>query len=429
MRTIDACLRSNNGVDFAPGRLLAWLSVVGCVAVTQPAAAQSEPVAAPGSTSAGRSAQPPSGPPQTSAPTASSSATADVPPVATGTPAPQPGSGTVAFPAESEIGQPPAQPVEVSPQASTPATADGSPPTPSTSTVGADTPAGESQGVRETVVDKVTDADRAATVTPAGAGTSSSATGETDRQESGPRLLPWDGTNEQVDRYREVPGEYVKRSLTMPEGTFGMAFANYSAFVDTSQSVGWVPVFAFGVTSDFEIAISAPLRYDEGLGDWAGLDPIPELTFHVSDSEELEVGIRTGVIVPVTSDAGASLRLGVPLLWHAASTLRIDAGAEVLWTFTRPVSSGLRVPLAATLQVARWLYAGLGAAPNVGLGGRSKTTLDANALFGLTLEARERAQADLTLRVFAENLGSGDAGKFSDGAGVIVSLAFFPDVY
>lgn len=221
----------------------------------------------------------------------------------------------------------------------------------------------------------------------------------------------------------------MQRSLTQPEGTFGLSFANYSAFIAATEAVGWVPVFAFGVTADFEVSVSAPLRYDEGLRDWAFLDPIPELTYHLFDSAELEVGVRGSAVVPVTSNSGTALRLGVPLLWRAADVLRVDAGAEVSWTFTRPRAAGVRIPVGATVQVAPWLFTGLGGAPNIGLGGGGKTAVDAHGLLGVTLGARERAQLDITVRFFAENIGDGDEGQFADGAGTVITFGFFPDVY
>jgi hypothetical protein len=226
-----------------------------------------------------------------------------------------------------------------------------------------------------------------------------------------------------------MPAEYVDRALTQPEGTLSLSFANYSAFIATAQSVGWVPVFAFGITSDVEFAVSAPLRYDEGVGDWTYLDPIGEVTFKVAEADAWEVGVRAGILLPVTSNAGAALRLGVPLLLRLGDSLRVDAAAEVMWTFGKPTSAGIRVPVGLTWQAASWLFTGLGAAPNIGVGGRSKTGLDPFALLGLTLGARERAQMDVTARFFVENLGAGDRGKFADGAGTIITVGFFPDIY
>jgi hypothetical protein len=226
-----------------------------------------------------------------------------------------------------------------------------------------------------------------------------------------------------------MPAEFVKRALTQPEGTLSLSFANYSAFIATTQSVGWVPVFAFGITSDVEVAVSAPLRYDEGLGDWTYLDPIGDVTLKLAEADDWEVGVRAGALIPVTSDAGAALRLGVPLLLRVAESLRVDAAAEVMWTFGKPTSAGIRVPVGVTWQAASWFFTGLGAAPNIGVGGRSKTALDPFALLGLTLGARERAQMDITARLFVENLGAGDRGKFADGAGAVITAGFFPDIY
>ncbi len=240
---------------------------------------------------------------------------------------------------------------------------------------------------------------------------------------------PWDSASLAVDRRLETPAEYVDRALTQPEGTLSLSFANYNAFSGTSQSVGWVPVFAFGITSDVEFSASAPLRYDEGLGDWTYLDPIGELTFKVVESEGWEAGLRVGVLLPVTSNAGAAVRLGVPVLLRLTDVLRLDAAAELMWTFQKPKSAGVRVPVGLTWQPASWLFTGLGAAPNVGVGGRSKTSVDPFALLGVTLGARERAQMDISARVFIENLGAGEGDKSWDGVGAVITAGFFPDIY
>lgn len=239
----------------------------------------------------------------------------------------------------------------------------------------------------------------------------------------------WDATSLAVDRRLEAPAAYVERALTQPEGTLSLAFANYAAFIGTTQSVGWVPVFAFGVTSDVEFAVSAPLRYDEGLRDWTFLDPIVDLMFKVSDSDDLEIALRAGALFPVTSEAGTALRLGVPLLYRFTNTLRLDAAAELMWTFGKPTAAGVRFPVGLTWQAASWFYTGLGGAPNVGVSGSGKTGVDPFALVGLTLGARGRAQMDVSVRFFAENLGAGDEGKLADGAGTIISVGFFPDLY
>lgn len=240
---------------------------------------------------------------------------------------------------------------------------------------------------------------------------------------------PWDSASLAVDRRLETPAEYVDRALTQPEGTLSLSFANYNAFSGTSQSVGWVPVFAFGITSDVEFSASAPLRYDEGLGDWTYLDPIGELTFKVVESEGWEAGLRVGVLLPVTSNAGAAVRLGVPVLLRLTDVLRLDAAAELMWTFEKPKSAGVRVPVGLTWQPASWLFTGFGAAPNVGVGGRSKTSVDPFALLGVTLGARERAQMDISARVFIENLGAGEGDESWDGVGAVITAGFFPDIY
>lgn len=232
-----------------------------------------------------------------------------------------------------------------------------------------------------------------------------------------------------VERHEEVPARYVARALTQPEGTLALAFSNYTAFIATNQNVGWVPTFAFGVTKEVEIAASAPLRYDEGVGDWTFLDPMVDLTFAFLDADDVELGARVGALIPATSSAGVGGRLAIPMLWRATEALRVDAAVEVGRSFGTPKASGLRVPVGLTWQAAKWFYTGLGGAPNVGLEGPSKTCLDAFAVIGLTLHARERAQMDINVRLFAENVGAGDRGKTLDGGGAIISAGFFPDIY
>lgn len=232
-----------------------------------------------------------------------------------------------------------------------------------------------------------------------------------------------------VDRHEEVPARYVARALTQPEGTLALSFSNYTAFIATNQNAGWVPTFAFGVTKDVEIAASAPLRYDEGLRDWTYLDPIVDLTVAFFDEDDVELGARVGALIPATSHAGANVHLAVPMLWRATDVLRVDAAVEVGRSFGTPSAAGLRVPVGLTWQAASWFYTGLGGAPNVGFEGPSKTCLDAFAVFGLTLHARERAQMDISVRLFAENVGAGDRGKALDGGGATINAGFFPDIY
>lgn len=230
-------------------------------------------------------------------------------------------------------------------------------------------------------------------------------------------------------RQRQMPGDYVARPLTLPEGTFELTLNNHVAFVDAAEVVGWVPSFAFGVTSEFELGMSAPLRYNESLRDWTKLDPLVHVAQQWWDTPELEAAARLAVLIPLTSKSDVQIEVGVPFLWHATSSLRVDAAVNGVIALEDPTQAAVNVPLGVTLQAASWLFTGLSATPNVGLTSQRKFGVDAAARLGLTLQARGSAQVDLMATLFAENIGTGRDGQTTDGIGTTFTAAFYPDTY
>lgn len=230
-------------------------------------------------------------------------------------------------------------------------------------------------------------------------------------------------------RQREMPGDYVARPVTLPEGTFELTLNNYLAFADASEVVGWVPSFAFGLTSSFTLGMSAPLRYNESLQEWTKLDPLVNLAQQWLDQPELEAAARLAVLIPVTSESATQVEVGVPLLWHVSSSLRMDAEVNAVVALEDATQAAINVPLALTLQAASWIYAGVSATPNLGLTKDRKAGVDAGARVGLTLQSRGSAHVDLVAAFFAENVGTGRDGQTTDGVGTVLTAAFFPEVY
>jgi hypothetical protein len=215
----------------------------------------------------------------------------------------------------------------------------------------------------------------------------------------------------------------------LPECTFEITLNDYLAFADASEVVGWVPSFGLGVTSSFELGLSAPLRYNESLQEWTKLDPLVHMAQQWLDDPELEASGRVAALIPATSKSATQLEAGVPVLWHVSPTLRVDAGVNAVVALERETQAAINVPLGLTVQPAPWLYTGLSAAPNVGLTSKRSTGLDAGARIGLTLQARGSAQVDIVATFFAENVGSGRNGQTTDGMGTVLTAAFFPEAY
>jgi hypothetical protein len=230
-------------------------------------------------------------------------------------------------------------------------------------------------------------------------------------------------------RQREMPGDYVARPVTLPEGTFELTLNNYVAFIDAAEVVGWVPSFALGITSSFELGMSAPLRYNETLQDWTELDPLVHLSQQWLDEPELESAIRIAALIPATSMSATQFELGAPFLWHASRTVRVDASVNAVVALEKATQVAANVPLGVTVQPTSWLYTGVSATPNFGLTKERQFGLDAGARLGLTLQARGSAQVDIVATMFAENIGNGRDGKTTDGIGTVFTGVFYPEVY
>lgn len=230
-------------------------------------------------------------------------------------------------------------------------------------------------------------------------------------------------------RHVEMPGDYVARPVTLPEGTFELTLNNYLAFVDASEVVGWVPSFALGITDSFELGLSAPLRYNETLEEWTKLDPLVHVAQQWLDTPELEGALRAAVLVPLTSESDVQLELGLPFMWHASSLLRVDMGVTAVIALEDKTQAAVNVPLALSVQPTRWLFTGVFATPNLGVTSKRAFGVDAGMQLGFTLQARGSAQVDLLATLFAENVGTGSNGKTTDGIGTALTARFYPEIY
>src|SRR5690606_25309532 len=126
-------------------------------------------------------------------------------------------------------------------------------------------------------------------------------------------------------QHRGMPGDFVARPLTLPQGSLRFAFTYYAAFIDATEALGWMPSLAVGITSDLEVGFEVPVRYDDGVEEWTMLDPIPHVVWRWFDTPNLEIGARVRALIPATSNIGAAVNLGVPLSWNAHSALQLDA--------------------------------------------------------------------------------------------------------
>src|SRR5690606_9770566 len=110
------------------------------------------------------------------------------------------------------------------------------------------------------------------------------------------------------------------------------------------------------------------------------------------------------------------------------STLRLTAFPLLAVGVEKPAPTRVEIPIGLIVQATPWFFAGVAAGPDVGLSQASETAVDGHLLLGLTLQTRGTAHLDLTARFFVENAGAGEDDNFSDGAGTIISVGFFPQL-
>ncbi len=234
--------------------------------------------------------------------------------------------------------------------------------------------------------------------------------------------------DDEVDRRRELPGDLVARPLTLPEGTFVLAFSQGLVFIEGSRS-GNSPAFSLGINEALEVGIDGALIYSNELDDWIGLQPQPHFAMTLFQGEQVELGTKLEATISTTSDTHSSVTLGVPILLRLDSTWRFDGALEVDLGFEEQPQVSVRVPLLARAQLARWLYAGVGAAAEFGPTGGRKTGGDAQLLLGLTYQTHHRAHLDFETEFFMENLGAGEDSDIGDGGGLFLRIRFYPELY
>jgi hypothetical protein len=221
----------------------------------------------------------------------------------------------------------------------------------------------------------------------------------------------------------------VARPLTLPEGTFVFSFHQGFVLADDAGSRGNSPAFALGITPELEFGISAPLRFDQGSSAWSVLEPLPHIGVTWEETDRFGVGTRVGVLIPTSAQIDPQVQLEIPVLLRPNESWRVDFAllSEVGFESSTEVSLGALA--GASVQVAPWFFTGAEVALDLGVTGGRTTGVDGALLAGLTYQSRGHANVDLVARVFAENMGGGRQGQFSDGTGFSLSVSFFPELY
>lgn len=231
------------------------------------------------------------------------------------------------------------------------------------------------------------------------------------------------------DRHDEMPAQMVARPLSLPRGTLQLEWALYGVFVDHAPTTAHMPSFTWGIHDRIEFGLTGPFRFDDGLNDWTALDPTPHLLITALDWEAIEWGIFGSVLIPGSNDTKPQITFALPLLVHASERWRFDANPRVEWSSEKGIGSHLGLWLGASYQATRALYLGVDAGPELGLGKRRDSGVDARLTVGATMQTRERALVDVEGAFFFENLGGGPPDHFSDGGGFTASIRFFPEMY
>jgi hypothetical protein len=231
-----------------------------------------------------------------------------------------------------------------------------------------------------------------------------------------------------VDRHETMPGDIVKRPLTLPRGTMELSFSQGIVFIDGSDS-GNAPGFALGITDALEIGLTGPLYFDLAAQNWAALQPTPHVAFTWWDTDLMEAGARADLRISTQEETESALLLSAPVLFRPHESWRIDAALEGDIGFEKQTQVTLRIPVLARVQFSRAFFGGLGAAAEIGLTSQRASDADAQVLLGTTFQNNGRAYMDFSVAFFLENIGAGSGSQLTDGGGVSISLSFFPELY
>ena len=242
-------------------------------------------------------------------------------------------------------------------------------------------------------------------------------------------LIAEQPTNDEVDPREEMPGDVVARPLTLPRGTFAFAFGLGSVFAGGQSKTANAPDFGLGITDAIELGLSAPLRYDQGTEAWSPLEPTPYLAITWEQREAFEYGTEVSVVIPTLGETDTQLNIAVPVLFRLHPRWRLDAAIEAQLGFESDTQVSIRVPVLARAQLLPALFLGVGAAADIGVTSGRDTGADLRALVGTTYQSRGRAHAELTGEFFIENMGGGQGDQLSDGAGFLLQVGFFPQLY
>lgn len=230
-------------------------------------------------------------------------------------------------------------------------------------------------------------------------------------------------------RTEVMPGDFVARPITLPQGTFKMEFGQALVLWDAPADSALAPVFALGITERLEIGVDAPLHYDPGIDGWAALHPRPHVGVTWTDQDDYEIGTRVRALIPARPSIEPSLAVSVPVLWRLSSVARLDIVPEFHTGLGDDRALVARLGAQGTWQLSPSVFAGLGGTAQIGFLDSRDSGFDPEVLLGFTHQNYGRSFVDFVTRVFAQGIGGAEAGQVSKGAGFAVALTFYPELY
>jgi hypothetical protein len=204
---------------------------------------------------------------------------------------------------------------------------------------------------------------------------------------------------------QKLPIAFVKRPMTLPEGTLsaalGARYGRRAPSADFSEPTGGVDLLAgsYGILDDLQLDVwPLPIEFlprtDYGTSSarlsYRYLDAVVEL------GSNIEVGHYRG-----NDERRVFLDLSVlGALAHLGNHARLDSAFELTFLFRDPVVIGMNVPLEFAAQPSRYFYFGLASGVGIFDFQRSKETvfIPVGGFVGGTVPADERPLLDVGAR-------------------------------